>query len=637
MTTKQPRGMVSLRSKSPETSGSTASAPAQGRSPRRGLRRGAAIACVALVAVACASTAPSKPAAAAKVPAFTFYETPLAGGFLGYNPFSPSFVWPALDGPVFMGLTLVPSAPATRFGTYIPELATSWSATRSAITLHLRKGAKWQNGDAVTSRDVVTSLLLQGESLAPEWEWVSGVRTPNALTVVLRLRPGAIPALVLQSVMTGGSIVPASQYASLAPAVTEAEIIHYWDIVDPGHASPATEKAASASTYGTALAKLDAALTKFEPASMIGDGPFRLVKYSGTTVVLDKWGGFWDASAIHVPSIDIEALSSTTMTGDLLTGGLDWESVSPLSGAPLGAAIKTPGLHMADYVGSLTPGLNFSVKIYPMGITAVRQTIAYLIDRPNLVALMSSGGPTLFNPVTAPDGLPNALTQRYLAKSQLARLNPYSYSPAKAQELLLGAGFTKRGGAWYNPNGTRFTLALSEPASTSPFDVEALVIQAALNNFGIATSVNAVSPAVFYTDDAAGDYAVALDWETYGSPDPISFFDASFSASTSYPEAGWPAQVAVPGIGIVNPTSATAAELPSAAPSLWPRVASAWARYVNKNLPYLNLYSFDTPIVYSSRDYTDWPRPSSPYWKIGTNHGALLVYLMMHGFVRPKA
>lgn len=591
---------------------------------------------IGLLAAGCSSTSRPTSSLSRDTPAFVFDGEVLPAGNVAYNPYNTDFEWPDFDGFVFLPLVWVPGTTTTRYGKYYPELATSWSSTPSALTIHLRAGARWQNGMPFTSRDVRVSLLLDGEQLDPFWSELSGVRTPNAHTVVLTLRKGANPRLVLPQVMQDlGTIVPASQYGRLAPASVEQDVIRYWDIDDPLHPTATSESAAQASPQAKALNSLDAALVKFEPSAMIGTGPYRLARRANAEVVLRKWDGFWDAKSIHVPTVDIEGLSNAGATSALLTGHLDWDSIVLPTGAALGRAVNTPHLHLTAYSAPQQIGLLLSQTHYPMNLLPVRRALAYLINRRAMVKLDTAGGPVTSIPTIAPDGLESQLATVYLTRAQRNRLNPYSYDPSKAASLLRSAGFNEKAGSWYTPQGSLFEVTIYASNSVQTMDEDAIIIADALKRFGIKASAADVGTTFFATSDAGG-YAISETYATYGTTDPMTNFDPLLSEF--YKATGLPSVVRVPGIGRVHPPLALGNEVTNISDQRqWRKLTWAWAHYVNSQLPYIDLYQTKIIALHSSEHFAHWPRAGSPLWEVGLDHGDLLTYLMQKGYIRPRS
>src|SRR5579875_2975907 len=171
------------------------------RSDNRRRTIGVVAGCIALLLSAACSGAGSASGGNS-----TTFVTDSPGGWgltWSYNTFDPHFLGP-LYSYAFLPLAI---AKPTTIGDDIPELATSWSVDGSTITIHLRQNAKWQDGTAFTSRDVLTTLLLQGTNGNQIWGQVTDVRTPDAHMFVLDLQKN-VPAHIVLSNVLGISPVP---------------------------------------------------------------------------------------------------------------------------------------------------------------------------------------------------------------------------------------------------------------------------------------------------------------------------------------------------------------------------------------------------------------------------------------------
>jgi len=74
-----------------------------------------------------------------------------------------------------------------------PGIAESWDVSddKKTVTFHLIKGAKWSDGEPITSKDVKFSLDVLGDNGALFTGYtdnVTSVRTPDAETVVVKTK-----------------------------------------------------------------------------------------------------------------------------------------------------------------------------------------------------------------------------------------------------------------------------------------------------------------------------------------------------------------------------------------------------------------------------------------------------------------
>lgn len=583
------------------------------------------------------SQAPSSDASALRIGMVSSGQT------LSYNPYAPAgYVFSPWAQLTLAQLSAVPSN-KLRNEYFYPELASSWSLGKSVITIHLRPSAKWQDGRPLTSADVVDSLLLAGEDFNPGWSSILAVRPTSPHTVVIDLRPNSV-ALNTWTDLVQVPIVPGWQYRRLVPSGAQRAIVQYWSLYKAADPSQASIAAANNSAGGKKLATLAAAIPKFSPSRLIGDGPFELERANSTEVLLQKWSGFWQSRNIHVPVVELMSMSDAGTTfGDLMGGRMDYEGYTIFSDPEIEELNKSQyGHYLRLVLPENASVLLFHLADYPYNLLKVRKALAYLVDRPKLAHLESGGTFEQNQPVTVPDGLTVPMNQRYLTKQQLNSLPHYSYSPEKATSLLESVGFRKRNGTWYTGKGKPFAITLYVEAGQERFDADALAITAMLRQAGIKASADEVQAAVFKEQQLAGGYPLSLASSETGSLNPLDEIEETLitynysvageaSSSTGSGEAaiGIGPDAQVPGLGKVNIASQLSRELATATPNQWSKYVWDWARFQDEQLPTVPMTSTNFHILWSTSRYTDWPPPS-----FIRTAAADMVLWMQYGYLR---
>ena len=569
---------------------------------------------------------------------------------ISYNPYSPDYVQFASLSRLGLGAVSDWDRPGSN--PYYPELASSWTLGKDAITFHLRPSAKWQDGKSVTSDDVATSLLGAGADYNSVWASMTSFSVSDPHTVAVHLQPWAIPQTVLLHLLEI-PIIPSSQYASLFPSDFEQNIVSYWTTYNILHPTATSIDNAGKSAAGTVLGRVSTSLIKFNPPNLLGNGPYTLTSANVSGVLYKKWDGWWDAAKVSAPWMQIYPMSISTQYGSLLSGTLDFQQDTQFTDPQV---TKLNGSKAGHYVFIPSPvqqeSLVFHFATYPFGILAVRQAIAYVIDRTKLTQLDMGGKLIQDPPVIAPDGINDFLARKYLSSSQFAQMNHYSFDTDKATSLLQGAGFTRRGGVWYTPQGQEFSFTISEPAGYAQFDEDGVIIAQDLKNFGIQATSTDVNQATYTTQQEAGAYAVSEQFMDWGQGPPMADFAAGFGQYTSpswnYPisySGSGPCNCAigigptsdVPGLGTVNIAAELNNEVNSAPPNTWSGYVWDWAQWINQNLPILPLYNNAFHEAYSSGRYSNFP-PSSQKWLwTGLTGAAQPVVMMQQGYIKKNS
>jgi peptide/nickel transport system substrate-binding protein len=98
--------------------------------------------------------------------------------------------------------------------------------------------------------------------------------------------------------------------------------------------------------------------------------------------------------------------------------------------------------------------------------------------------------------------------------------------PEAAAELLEKAGFTKRGDAWYTPEGEPFKIRITVEGESRPVMTRAgSMIAQQWRQFGIDASIE-VAEGTLVTRRNSGDFDTIMSWsvETWGGHPDLSFF-----------------------------------------------------------------------------------------------------------------
>jgi peptide/nickel transport system substrate-binding protein len=558
-----------------------------------------------------------------------------------YNYYSP--LYPNFPN----GLELLPLAVEDypSLTNFTPQLASSWTVSGNSLTLNLRPGVNWQNGKPVTSTDVYDTLALDGAANYGGWTYITGISAPNSHQAVISMRPGTNVAL-LEDELFYRPILPAATYGQfVTPSLVRDDVAYYAeDFSNPAAAAKMSQYAAMQATFKKMVA--------YDPPTIIGDGPFTLKAINTAEALLVKWPGFYDAKNVHVPGIDYFNDQNQGIYPLMLSGQADFSNVY-MSPAILKEWQATAGSQMATPHG-FTFELVFNSHQYPLNMTVVRQALAYVIPRANMVAA-AYGGPSVKDRGgvlnTHPDGLPAYLDSLYLTPSQQASLNTYPVDDAKATSLLQSAGFHQSGGKWIMPNGKPFTVTFLVQSATSDVVSSFESASSALNAFGIGSSLDETEGTIVTEDTFNGDFDLSMD--LIGGPNPLyDNFDQMLGRYQDFetlgPYAGdhgigFGPTSAVPGLGNVNVPATLDQQSERVGPGTeMNSLVYDWARLVNQQVPYLTYATKVYQFSFSTQHFTNWPpmnsQGTSPLWNMmgqGDGNETLALWLE-DGYIVPK-
>ncbi len=519
------------------------------RRPRRVQTAAAACVGALLLLSACAAKAPSGPASGSASVAATTASTSAGGPSTvtifqttapstDFNPLIVSSAYNTdIDGLIYDDLLSLNS----NLG-YVPWMATyDIGNNGKQITFHLQPGIRFQDGTALTSKDVAATFdfifnpdypgpllsdftalrggqayadklgALIAEATPPKGggpaqlthaqfeakaqplykAWLAGgaIQTPNPSTVVFNLDTVYAPIL---------------QYVGLT-GIEEAGAIDA--LATPGQVSGA--ETAGFSTHP------------------VGTGPYAFVKYvNGQYTELKAFPGYWKG-APKVPQVIFKVASQNQEVGLLQKGvvdavGFQSSQIDPQDG-PLLA--KVPGVQSWSY-----PQFGYQFLVLDMlqsrfDDVRVRQAFEYAIDRQGIVRKLLDGQGTVVNSPFSPASWANPR----------AVANMYPYDPAKARALLKQAGWTMQNGVLTKGGNTlAFTLDYPGGSSNPVRQESAPLIQANLDAVGMKVTLQAVdfntlvSTLLNKSTSKATDYdAALLGWTNNIDPDVTGIWGAS--------------------------------------------------------------------------------------------------------------
>ena len=598
----------------------------------------ASLATLSLLSISLAGCGTSTATTTAAAPPFYAEDT---GGWPAtwtYNGFSTTF---GLSGEeLYVDLPL--AFQETPSAQYAPELASSWQFVGNTLQVQIRAGAKWQNGDPVTSTDVVDSYLL-GATVG--WPWLSvasNVTASGPSTVIFQLRrdvAGTTNPVTHQDALYNilqSYVWPASVYGHLVTPAVKAAVV-----ADATATSTAAQSKAAAT-----LAKVGKSVLAFNPPTVIGDGPFKFVAMTTDKVKVEKWPGYFGASQIHVPEIIFENDADTPVAlTAMFSSEYDYGGPSTTSGV-IKRFLKGKDTHYTVLPTLGGEAFEFNCKTYPLNIPQVRQALAYAINRKSVT--IADDGFLKNTPETVLTGMPSSLQNTYLgSNATLLRegFKAYAYNPQKARQMLLAQHFTFKNGSWYTPQGKPFTIAITSPAGWTSTQLASSNLASQLSSFGIKATSTAVEQPGYWSYLTQGQFDVAWNFSGGFNVFPIEslaylLLSYNIVPNSSPPQSGmgFGPTVNIPGIGTKNLGSALEAAESVANPTQIRQLTMDYAKLINQQVPYIQYDTKNAETFWSTAHYVDWPSLSNTTMWGPLNESAVmgLAWMMMHGYIRPR-
>ena len=311
----------------------------------------------------------------------------------------------------------------------------AWSADGLSLTLKLRPGVKWHDGQPFSAADVAYSVEevwkkynARGRSTFAN---VEQVETPDPLTAVLRLSRPA-PYLLSALVSIESQVLPRHLYAGSNP------------LLNPHNAAP------------------------------IGNGPFRFVRRErGSQIVLGRNPDYWDRGHPRIEKLvfrivpDLAGVAAALETGEVQLGTVALADVERLQ--------RNPSLQVSEIDQAFTASVNaleFNLDRPVFRDLRVRQAFAHAIDRGFILKNIYHGHGSV-----ADSPIPPAMREFYRGD-----VPTYAFDPAKAEALLDAAGLRR------NAQGLRLTLKI-DPTPGAEAVQTAQYIRSALAKVGVKLEV----------------------------------------------------------------------------------------------------------------------------------------------------
>ncbi len=395
-----------------------------------------------------------------------------------------------------------------------PVAAESSPAAAEADTFEVKMlaGATWSDGTPITTADLEATVWCFWIVQNTLWSYVDAINVIDETTIHFHM---STPSSVVERyIIRGCNPRPASVFG---PWAEEAKAL----------------SAAGLDMSSDEGKKLLDRFNQFHPEYVPASGPymFDVASISNATMTLPKnESSYFAANAAFDRILNYNG-ETDTITPLVLNKDIDYagNAFAPATEAEmLATGIRV--LRPPTYSG---PAILFNYdKLGPaFGNKLARQALAHILDRDAIgfFSLADSG--------VAPQymvGMSDNHVARWVPEDVIPTFNTYPVDTAKAEALLLEAGWSKDGDAWNTPDGNRASFELSFPAEYADWAAAASAATDQLVTFGFEIELRAITYTQQPIDVDKGNFELAVrGWGSSSNPHPhFSYTQALFVHNT---------------------------------------------------------------------------------------------------------
>jgi peptide/nickel transport system substrate-binding protein len=390
-----------------------------------------------------------------------------------FNPFNSAVLGPGITfAPVYESLMFVNILQSNN--PPVPMLATSssWSNNFKTLTFTIRDGVKWSDGKPFSAADVAYTFNAMKSDKAIDlnalWTADGGPLTNVAVKgtnqVVFTFDKASQPIFYF--------------VADQTPIVPQ----HIWSTLNQSK------------------------LHSYGDSRPVGTGPYLVSSCSPQNIKYARNPNYWQSKPGHpvpmINEVDYPAFLSNTPGNLFLSQGQAQWGGQYIPNVQGFYVAKDPAHRHIWFAPVLNVALVPNLSNPILNKLAVRQAIAYALDKAKISRLGEGGE-------QQPANQTGVVTPTFSSWVDSALPQP-SYNPAKAEQILKSAGFTKGSdGIYKDASGNRLAFTIKTISGYSDWDASLQVITQQLKAVGISVTVQDENSTPYTSDIQGGHFQLA--------------------------------------------------------------------------------------------------------------------------------
>jgi len=390
---------------------------------------------------------------------------------------------------------------------YVPLLAEKWGFEGAeTFSMTLKPNLKWSNGQPLTTKDVLVTANLRRLYNDQMFKYVDRIDVKDERTITFHM---SVPSTVVERYVlrgTGGGaasgrIRPYSIWGAIGDKLTPLY-------------------AAGKDNTSEEVKAVRKEADDLRPTERLASGPYIMdlktlteasVEYAKNPTGLGADTARFDKIKLYVGETPVSTPLVLQKEMDFATNGY---------AVATDQQMKSTGIRVLRTPTHFGPAICFNfanAKLKVFGDKRVRQAIAHAVKRDDngIVSLGESG-----KAVKYMSGVTDGVTERWMSKDDLGKLNQYPYDQKKAADLLIAAGCKKQGDQWLDPDGKPMAYELIEPAEYQDWSASAQDWAEQMTKFGIKITVRAITFTQLPIERREGRFEMAIDGWGTGNPHP---------------------------------------------------------------------------------------------------------------------